>query len=96
MPYRYFSICSRSRCGDTDDLLQTSRERMKKGLRRREKARAESQIPGIRNSGADGGAESVGEGLAEALDVGVVFGFDHDAGELLRAGVTKDNAAIVA
>jgi hypothetical protein len=34
--------------------------------------------------------------LAEALDVGVVFGFDHDAGELLGAGVAKDDAAIVA
>ena len=45
---------------------------------------------------ADGGAEGVGEGLAEALDVGFVFGFDHDAGELLGAGVTEDDAAIVA
>ena len=38
-------------------------------------------------SSADGRAEGVGEGLAEALDVGFVFGFDHDAGELLGAGV---------
>jgi len=45
---------------------------------------------------ADGGAKGVGEGLAEALDVGFVFGFDHDAGELLGAGVTEDDAAIVA
>jgi hypothetical protein len=33
-----------------------------------------------RLSGADGGAEGVGEGLREALDVGVMFSFDHDAG----------------
>ena len=45
---------------------------------------------------ADGGAKGVGEGLGEALDVGVVFGFDHDAGELLRAGVAQDDAAIFA
>jgi hypothetical protein len=30
--------------------------------------------------GADGGAEGIGQGLAEAVDVGLVFGFDHDAG----------------
>lgn len=47
-------------------------------------------------SGADGGAEGVGEGLAEALDVGVVFGFDHDAGELLRARVAENDAAVFA
>src|SRR5258708_2091567 len=45
---------------------------------------------------ADGGAQSVGEGLAEALDIGFVFGFDHDASELLGAGVAKDHAAVVA
>src|SRR6266480_3222247 len=45
---------------------------------------------------ADGRAEGVGQGLAEALDVGIVFGFDHDAGELLGAGVAKDDAAILA
>ncbi len=47
-------------------------------------------------SSADGGAECVGEGLAEALDVGVVFGLDHDAGELLRAGIAQDDASIFA
>ena len=47
-------------------------------------------------SGADGGAEGVGEGLAEAVDVGFVFGFDHDAGELLRAGIAKHDAAVFA
>jgi len=46
--------------------------------------------------GADGGTEGVGEGLAEALDVGFVFGFDHDTGELLGAGIAKDDAAIIA
>jgi hypothetical protein len=39
---------------------------------------------------------AVGEGLAEALDVGFAFGFDHDAGELLGAGVAKDDPAIIA
>jgi len=34
--------------------------------------------------------------LAEALDVGVVFGFDHDAGELFCAGIAEDDAAIFA
>src|SRR5437764_7417776 len=57
---------------------------------RRTQRRAESN-----RSGADGGAEGVGEGLAEALDIGFVFGLDHDAGELLGAGVAKDDAAIV-
>ena len=32
--------------------------------------------------------------MAEALDVGVVFGLDHDAGELLGAGVAEDDAAV--
>ncbi len=45
---------------------------------------------------ADRGAEGAGEGLAEALDVGVVFGFDHDAGKLFRAGVAENDAAIFA
>jgi hypothetical protein len=49
-----------------------------------------------RGSGADGGAEGVGEGLAEAVDVGFVFSFDHDAGELLGAGIAKDDASIIA
>jgi len=47
-------------------------------------------------SGADGGAEGVGQGLGETLDVGVVFGFDHDAGELLGAGIAEDDSAIFA
>jgi hypothetical protein len=34
--------------------------------------------------------------MGETLDVGIVFGFDHDAGELLRAGVTKNDAAVFA
>src|SRR6266851_10263447 len=46
-------------------------------------------------SGADGGAQGVGERLAEAVDVGFVFSFDHDAGELFGAGVAKDHTAIV-
>lgn len=50
----------------------------------------------IRRSGADRRTDGVGERLAETLDVGIVFGFDHDAGELLRAGITKDDAAVVA
>ena len=47
-------------------------------------------------SGADGGAQGVGEGLAEALNVGVLLGFDHDAGELLGAGVAEHDAAVFA
>ena len=34
---------------------------------------------------ADGGAEGVGERVAEALHVSFVFGFDHHARELLCA-----------
>lgn len=45
---------------------------------------------------ADGGAQGVGERLAEAPDVGVVFGFDHHAGELLGAGIAEYDAAIFA
>lgn len=37
---------------------------------------------------ADGGAESGGQGFAEALDVGIVLSFDHNAGELLGARIT--------
>ena len=51
---------------------------------------------GQSTSGADGGAEGVGQGLGEALDVGVVFSLNHDAGELLGAGVAENDAAIVA
>jgi len=32
--------------------------------------------------------------MGEALDVGIVFGFDHDAGELLGAGISEDDAAV--
>src|SRR6516164_8209101 len=45
---------------------------------------------------ADRGAEGVSEGLAEALDVGFVFCFHHDAGQLLGSGITKNNAAVFA
>src|ERR1700694_4922603 len=51
---------------------------------------------GQSTSGAGGGAESVGQGLGEALDVGVVFSLNHDACEVLGAGVTENDAAIVA
>src|SRR5260370_4579389 len=34
--------------------------------------------------------------MAEALDIGFVFGVDHDARELLGTGVAKDDTAIVA
>jgi hypothetical protein len=34
--------------------------------------------------------------LGEALNVGVVFSFDHDASELFRAGIAEDDAAIFA
>ncbi len=44
----------------------------------------------------DGGAQGAGEGLAEALDIGFLFGLDHDAGELLGAGVAQDHAPFVA
>ena len=49
-----------------------------------------------KRSGADGRMEGLGERLAETLDVGFVFGFDHDAGKLLGAGVTQHHAAFVA
>ena len=47
-----------------------------------------------KTSGADGRAQGVGQGLAEAFDVGVVFGFDHDAGQLLCSGIAEDHAAV--
>jgi len=49
-----------------------------------------------RSSSADGGAEGVGQGLREALDVGVVFSFNHDAGKLLSAGIAEDDATTFA
>src|SRR5258708_21765830 len=55
-----------------------------------------SQVCSGLRSGADGGAEGGGDGVGEALDVGIVFGFDHDAGELLGAGIAEDNAAVFA
>src|SRR6266481_7775845 len=57
---------------------------------------AEGNRSGEAKLSADGGAEGVGKGLAEALDVGVVFGFDHDACELLGAGIAEDDAAVFA
>src|SRR5260370_15386803 len=47
-------------------------------------------------SGTDGGAEGVGERLAEALDIGFVFGLDHDARELLGTGGAQHDATVVA
>src|SRR5712671_5175602 len=44
--------------------------------------------------GADGLAEGVGYGCREALDVGIVFGFNHHAREGLGAGVAEDHAAV--
>jgi len=51
-------------------------------------SRSEDEEAPSEGSSADGGAEGVSEGLAEALNVGFVFGFDHDPGELLGAGIS--------
>jgi len=45
---------------------------------------------------ADRGAEDGGEGLAEALYVGIVFGFDHDTCQRFGARVTQNDAAVFA
>src|ERR1035438_8689982 len=45
---------------------------------------------------ADGGSQRVGYGLAEALYVGLMFGFDHYPGQGFGAGIAQDDAAIVA
>jgi len=50
----------------------------------------------IERLGADGVAEGVGYGLGEALNIGIVFGFDHDASEGLSAGITEDDTAVFA
>ncbi len=34
--------------------------------------------------------------MGKTLDVGIVFGFDHDAGELFGAGIAENDAAIFA
>src|SRR5260370_7797597 len=47
-------------------------------------------------SGTDGGAEGVGERLAEALDIGFVFGLHHDARELLGTGVPQHDPTVLA
>ena len=49
-----------------------------------------------RSLSANRGTDGLGQGLAEALDVGFVFGFYHDAGELLGSGITKNDAAVFA
>jgi len=46
--------------------------------------------------GTDGRAEGSGEGLAEALHIGVGFRFDHDAGKRFGAGIAQNDAAIFA
>src|SRR5262249_41071261 len=61
-----------------------------------ERGRRDFLQRGNGNVGADGGADGGSDGLGEAPDVRVVFRFDHDAGELFSAGVTKDNAAVLA
>jgi hypothetical protein len=45
---------------------------------------------------ADGGADGAGDRLGEAFYVGMMFGFDHDAGELFCAGIAKDDATVLA
>jgi hypothetical protein len=45
---------------------------------------------------ADRGAEGLGKGLREALNVGMVLRFDHDAGELLGSRIAENDAAIFA
>src|SRR5215472_12169979 len=45
---------------------------------------------------ADGRAQGGGQRVAEALHVSFVFGFDHDARELLGAGIPQNDAAILA
>ena len=42
---------------------------------------------------AEFGADGVGDGVGVALHGGFVFGFDHDAGQRLGAGVADDDAA---
>src|SRR5689334_6560415 len=54
-------------------------------------ARAEGDL-----LGADGGAKGVCQGLAKTLDVGFMFGFDHNAGELLGTRIPKNDAAVFA
>src|SRR5260370_11724744 len=43
---------------------------------------------------ADGGAQGAGDGFAETLDIGFLFGLDHNAGELLGSGEAQTNPAI--
>src|SRR5882762_503516 len=84
---------SRLERGGCEFLQCFHRKIAEAGRERRLQERNQSLTAYLR---ADGGALGVGEGLGEALDVGFVFGFDHDAGALLGAGVAKDDAAIVA
>jgi hypothetical protein len=46
-----------------------------------------SGLKGLRLD-ADRQTQRLGDRLAEALDVGVVFGFDHDASKRLGTGIT--------
>jgi hypothetical protein len=62
---------------------------------RKEKKTLEKTRVSMRSSGADGRSQGTGDGLRKALDVGVVFGFDHNAGERLGARVAKNHAAII-
>lgn len=45
---------------------------------------------------ADRRSQRVGYGLAETLNVGLLFGFDHYPGQRFGAGIAEDDAAIVA
>src|SRR6266403_1151806 len=90
--------CMACRLGASLSVMSREREKFPQGKNKKatKRRRGHKDFAETRKLGADGRTEGVGEGLAEALDVGVMLGFDHDASELFGAGIAEHDAAVFA
>src|SRR6266850_2085462 len=73
--------CMACRLSASLSVMSRDQEKFPQGKRVNAETQRAQRFRGEVKLGADRGAEGVGEGLAEALDVGVMLGFDHDASE---------------
>ena len=80
----------------SDSIIQDGRPRQKKATRKCRRLVNHHGCPKRFRLGADGRADGGSDRLGEALDVRVMFGFHHDAGELFCAGIAENNAAVFA